>query len=117
LLAELQEIFAPLAGKPITVRLLDLGGDKPLQFLNFPVEDDPFLGLRGVRLLLRYPDLLDTQFNALLEFSRGYDVRILVPMVTLAEDMALIPYCAQNRNWNASGRRIQELRREEKGNS
>ena len=90
LLAELQEIFAPLAGKPITVRLLDLGGDKPLQFLNFPVEDDPFLGLRGVRLLLRYPDLLDTQFDALLEFSRGYDVRILVPMVTLAEDMAQI---------------------------
>jgi phosphoenolpyruvate-protein kinase (PTS system EI component) len=43
-----------------------------------------------VRLLLRYPDLLDTQFNALLEFSRGYDVRILVPMVTLAEDMAQI---------------------------
>ena len=50
----------------------------------------PFGSLRGVRLLLRYPDLLDTQFNALLEFSRGYDVRILVPMVTLAEDMAQI---------------------------
>ena len=70
LLVELQEMFAPLAGKPITVRLLDLGGDKPLQFLNFPVEDDPFLGVRGVRLLLRYPDLLDTLFGALLEFSR-----------------------------------------------
>jgi phosphoenolpyruvate-protein phosphotransferase len=90
LLALFQEMFAPLAGTPITVRLLDLGGDKPLQFLNFPLEDDPFLGLRGVRLLLRYPNLLDTQFNALLEFSRKYDVRILVPMVTLAEDMAQI---------------------------
>jgi phosphoenolpyruvate-protein phosphotransferase len=90
LLAELQEMFAPLAGKPITVRLLDLGGDKPLQFLNFPVEDDPFLGLRGVRLLLRYPDLLDAQFGALLEFSRKHDVRVLVPMVTLAEDMERI---------------------------
>jgi phosphoenolpyruvate-protein phosphotransferase (PTS system enzyme I) len=90
LLVELQEMFAPLAGKPITVRLLDLGGDKPLQFLNFPVEDDPFLGVRGVRLLLRYPDLLDTLFGALLEFSRKYDVRILVPMVTLAQDMAEI---------------------------
>jgi phosphoenolpyruvate-protein kinase (PTS system EI component) len=51
-----------------------------------------------VRLLLRDPDLLDTQFNALLEFSRGYDVRILVPMVTLAEDMAKIS--ADSANWH-----------------
>jgi hypothetical protein len=57
----------------------------------------PFGSLRGVRLLLRYPDLLDTQFNALLEFSRGYDVRILVPMVTLAEDMAQMD--ADSANW------------------
>ena len=48
-------------------------------------EDNPFLGRRGVRLLLRYPDLLDTQLKALLEFSREHDVCILVPMVTLAE--------------------------------
>jgi phosphoenolpyruvate-protein phosphotransferase len=88
LLAELRAVFAPLGRKPITVRLVDLGADKPVSFLNFPVEDDPFLGRRGVRLLLRYPDLLDTQLKALLEFSRDHDLRILVPMVTLAEDMA-----------------------------
>jgi phosphoenolpyruvate-protein phosphotransferase len=90
LLIELKDTFAPLAGKPITVRLLDLGADKPVPFLKFPAEDDPFLGCRGVRLLLRYPDLLDTQFKAFLEFSREFDVRILVPMVTVAEDMAQI---------------------------
>jgi phosphoenolpyruvate-protein phosphotransferase len=90
LLNELRDIFAPLAGKPITVRLLDLGADKPVPYLKFPVEDDPFLGCRGVRLLLRYPDLLDTQFQAFLEFSREFDVRILVPMVTLADDMVQI---------------------------
>lgn len=88
LLADLREMFAPLRGKPITVRLLDLGGDKPLPFLKLPPEDNPFLGRRGVRFLLRYPDLLDTQLRALLQFAREHDVRVLVPMVTLAEEMA-----------------------------
>ncbi len=88
LLAELRAVFAPLGRKPVTIRLLDLGADKPVSFLNFPIEDDPFLGCRGVRLLLRYPDLLDTQFKALLEFSRDHELRVLVPMVTLAGEMA-----------------------------
>jgi phosphoenolpyruvate-protein kinase (PTS system EI component) len=68
LLAELRATFAPMKGKPITVRLLDLGGDKPLPFLKLPPEDNPFLGQRGVRLLLRYPDLLDAQLQALGQF-------------------------------------------------
>src|SRR5207249_3230651 len=74
----------------ITVRLLDLGGDKPLPFLKLPREDNPFLGQRGVRFLLRYPDLLETQLQALCLFAREHDVRILVPMVTLAEEMARV---------------------------
>jgi phosphoenolpyruvate-protein kinase (PTS system EI component) len=90
LLAELQVIFAPMTGKPVTVRLLDLGGDKPLPFLKLPPEDNPFLGLRGIRFLLQYPDLLDTQLRALWQFSREYDVRVLVPMVTLAEDIVRV---------------------------
>jgi phosphoenolpyruvate-protein phosphotransferase len=90
LLAEFRVMFAPVKGKPVTVRLLDLGGDKPLPFLKLPPEDNPFLGLRGVRFLLQYPDLLDTQLQALWQFSREYDVRVLVPMVTLAEDMARV---------------------------
>ena len=90
LLAELTRALAPLHGKRITIRLLDLGADKPVPFVQFPSEDDPFLGRRGVRLLLKYPDLLDTQLKALLEMARDQDVHILVPMVTLAEDMARI---------------------------
>jgi phosphoenolpyruvate-protein phosphotransferase (PTS system enzyme I) len=90
LLAEFRAMFAPVKGKPVTVRLLDLGGDKPLPFLKLPPEDNPFLGLRGVRFLLQYPDLLDTQLKALWQFSREHDVRILVPMVTLAEEMARV---------------------------
>lgn len=90
LLNEFRKTFAPLLGKPITVRLLDLGADKPVEFVHFAREDDPFLGRRGVRLLLHYPDLLDTQLEALLEFAQEQDVRILVPMVTLAADMERI---------------------------
>lgn len=90
LLAELRTVLAPIKGKTITVRLLDLGGDKPVPFLKLPSEDNPFLGRRGVRLLLHYPDLLDTQLRALLQFSEEHDVHILVPMVTLAEEMARV---------------------------
>jgi phosphotransferase system enzyme I (PtsI) len=90
LLAELRVMFAPVKGKPITVRLLDLGGDKPLPFLKLPEEDNPFLGRRGVRFLLRYPELLDTQLRVLFQYSQEQNVRILVPMVTLAADMVRV---------------------------
>ncbi len=90
LLEELRSVFAPITGKPITVRLLDLGGDKPLPFLNIPHEDNPFLGRRGIRLLLEYPDLLETQLEALLEFSREQELHVLVPMLTLASEMTQV---------------------------
>lgn len=90
LLAELRSALRPLQGKEITIRLLDLGADKPVPFVQFPSEDDPFLGRRGVRLLLAYPELLDTQLEALLEIAREYRIRILVPMVTVGDDMAQV---------------------------
>lgn len=96
LLTELRSMFEPLSGRPLTIRLLDLGADKPVPFLNFPVEDDPFLGCRGVRLLLRYPDLLDTQLKAILEFSREFPLRIMVPMVTTARDMSVVRQHAES---------------------
>ena len=96
LLTQLRSMFEPLSGRPLTIRLLDLGADKPVPFLNFPLEDDPFLGRRGVRLLLRYPDLLDTQLKAILEFSREFPLRIMVPMVTTAQDMSLVRQHAES---------------------
>ncbi len=90
LISSFRAMFAPMAGRQVTIRLLDLGADKPVSFLNFPVEDDPFLGCRGVRLLLRYPDLLDAQLAAILYFSLEHPIRILVPMVTTEMDMAQV---------------------------
>jgi phosphoenolpyruvate-protein phosphotransferase len=87
LFEELRALTAPLRGRPVTIRLLDVGGDKPVPFLPFPVEPNPSLGRRGVRLLLEYPQLVRTQLAALFRLAQEQDVRILVPMVTLEEDI------------------------------
>jgi phosphoenolpyruvate-protein kinase (PTS system EI component) len=90
LTSQISKTIAPLTGKPITIRLLDIGGDKFLPYLPLPLEQNPFLGLRGVRLLLAYPELLSIQLRALLRLSQEHDIQILVPMVTVAEDMMKI---------------------------
>jgi phosphoenolpyruvate-protein phosphotransferase len=87
LFEEMQQIAAPLRDKPITVRLLDVGGDKPLPFLPSSNETNPSLGLRGIRFLLRHRALLRTQLAAFVRLSRMQDVRVLVPMVTLEDDV------------------------------
>jgi phosphoenolpyruvate-protein phosphotransferase len=86
LLAHLRQTLSPLGGQPVTIRLLDVGADKPLPFLRASSEPNPALGRRGVRLLRAYPDLLQTQLCALTQLAAEFDVRILVPMVVLASD-------------------------------
>ena len=90
LFSELQHLVAPLREKPVTIRLLDIGGDKAIPSLRLPFELNPLLGKRGVRLLLDYPQLARTQLKALLRLSQAQDIRILVPMVTLERDMQQI---------------------------
>jgi phosphotransferase system enzyme I (PtsI) len=80
----------PMAELSATVRLLDIGADKDVPNLNMPSERDPRLGRRGVRLLLAYPKLLRTQLRALLRLSAERELRILVPMVTLPDDVKLV---------------------------
>lgn len=90
LTGEISNALAPLDDKPAIVRLLDVGGDKNLPYLQFDSEPAPCLGRRGVRLLLSYPDLLRVQLRALLRLSRRQSIHIMVPMTTLAEDMQKI---------------------------
>src|SRR5262249_51692272 len=90
LLAELRAIPSPLRDKPLTVRLMDIGGDKSVPFLRLPPEANPLLGKRGVRLLLEYPQLAQTQLAALLRLSQEQQLRVLVPMVPLGEDIQAI---------------------------
>lgn len=68
-------------GRPVTFRLLDIGGDKPAAYLNIPKEENPFLGLRAVRLLLERPEVLRVQLRAIYRASDAGDVSIMIPMV------------------------------------
>ena len=70
-----------LAGKPLIVRTLDIGGDKPLPGLELRQEKNPFLGLRGIRLCLEHHDLFKPQVRALLRAAAGGPLDVMLPMV------------------------------------
>ena len=80
--AEYQRLAEALAGKPLTIRTLDIGGDKPIPYLPMPAEENPALGLRGVRTSLWRPDLLRQQLRAILGVRPYGQCRILLPMIT-----------------------------------
>jgi len=75
-----------VAGREITFRTIDVGGDKPLTYLSVPAEPNPVLGWRGLRLSLEWPDLLYTQVRALLRASAHGRMRVMFPMVTMVEE-------------------------------
>jgi phosphoenolpyruvate-protein phosphotransferase len=87
LLEEIRNTIQPAKGLPVYVRLLDVGADKPLPFLEDQRESNPALGCRGIRFLLKYPELLQRQLDALLQLSSDFDLHVLVPMVTLPFDI------------------------------
>ena len=74
-------------GRCLIIRTLDVGADKPLAYLPMPQEENPALGLRGIRLGLARPDLLRAQFRACLRLRPLSRVRLLLPMVTDLDDL------------------------------
>lgn len=79
-------IAATLGTRPLIVRTLDIGGDKPVPYLPMPAEDNPALGLRGIRLSLARPDMLENQFRAILGAVPAEQCHIMLPMIVdLAE--------------------------------
>jgi phosphoenolpyruvate-protein phosphotransferase len=81
-LAAYQSIADALGGRPLILRMMDVGGDKPLLYLPLPPEPNPALGMRGVRTALSHPDLMRTQLRAALRVTPYGAVRLLIPMVT-----------------------------------
>jgi multiphosphoryl transfer protein len=77
-----QDALAAAGSRTVTLRLLDIGGDKPLPFLSVPHESNPFLGVRGIRLLYRSQPFLRSHLRAVLRLSASHQIRILIPMVT-----------------------------------
>ncbi|TKC18471.1 phosphoenolpyruvate--protein phosphotransferase [Robertmurraya kyonggiensis] len=74
-------VLEGLAGKPVVVRTLDIGGDKELPYLSLPKEMNPFLGFRAIRLCLEEKDLFRTQLRALLRASTYGNLKIMFPMI------------------------------------
>ena len=82
-LAAYRDALAPSGGLfPVTVRLLDIGGDKPLKFLSQAKEANPFLGVRGIRLLMANPRFFRVHLRAILRLADLFPVRLLIPMIT-----------------------------------
>jgi phosphoenolpyruvate-protein phosphotransferase len=83
----LGEIAGALDGRPVVVRTLDTGADKPLPFLPQDPEANPFLGRRGIRLSLSNPDLLRTQLRAILHVAADHPLKVMFPMVATLEEL------------------------------
>jgi phosphocarrier protein FPr len=75
------------AEKPLIIRTLDVGGDKPLAYLPIPKEDNPFLGERGVRVGLDRPEILRTQLRAILRASPAGRVKVMFPMIASLSEL------------------------------
>ena len=81
------EIATRLEGRPLTIRTLDVGADKPLPYLRSVHEDNPALGLRGIRLGLAQPEVLIAQLRAVVATARRSPVRVMFPMVSSAGEV------------------------------
>jgi len=97
--ATYRDMIAALDKRPLIVRALDIGGDKQVAHLSLPLEANPFLGVRGARLLLRRADLLEPQLRALYRAAKGGgDLSIMFPMITSVDEvLALRSICERIR--------------------
>lgn len=86
--AAYRETLEIMEGRTVIIRTLDIGGDKPLRYMAMPVEANPFLGVRGLRLSMQHPDLFQTQLRALLRAAAFGELWIMLPMVSLPADVA-----------------------------
>jgi phosphotransferase system enzyme I (PtsP) len=96
-----QSLFKKAAGQQVTLRTLDIGGDKVLAYYDNPKEANPVLGMRSIRFALAHPDILEQQIRAVLRAAadRGIELRIMFPMIASVDDFraakAVILTCAE----------------------
>ncbi|HSG18208.1 MAG TPA: phosphoenolpyruvate--protein phosphotransferase, partial [Anaerolineae bacterium] len=80
------EVVQAMGQRPVIIRTLDVGGDKPLPYIDLGQEDNPFLGWRGIRFCLDEPELFKTQLRAILRAGHGHNLKLMFPMIgTLTE--------------------------------
>ena len=89
-LAAYRRLLAWAGGRPVTIRTLDAGGDKPIAGVTPEGEGNPFLGRRGLRLSLAAPELFTVQLRALARAAAEGPVKVMVPMVTVPDEIAAV---------------------------
>ena len=82
-----RDMAKALNGSPLTIRTLDIGGDKQVPHLNLPKEDNSFLGIRGIRLCFARPDLFLPQLRAIYRAAKEANIRVMFPMISTLEDI------------------------------
>ena len=82
-----RKVAEHMKGKTVILRLLDIGGDKPLSYLNFPKEENPFLGWRGVRLYKDNPEVFLSQIRAAIRAAAYGDLWVMIPMVISLDEV------------------------------
>ena len=82
-----REMVQALAGRPLIIRTLDIGGDKEVPYLHLPKEDNAFLGIRGIRLCLVRPDLFIPQLRAIYRAAAYGRILVMFPMISTLEDV------------------------------
>lgn len=87
--ATYQAILDASPNDPVTFRILDAGGDKPLPFIHIAPEENPIVGVRGVRVIKQNEAFFRTQLRALLRITPQERVRIMLPMITFAQEISL----------------------------
>jgi len=82
-----RDVILALDDRPLIIRTLDVGGDKPLPYLPIPKEDNPFLGQRGIRIGLERPDIFRVQARAILRAGAHGKIRIMFPMIATIDEI------------------------------
>lgn len=88
-----KKVLLTYGSRPVILRTLDIGGDKPLSCINLPKEDNPFLGNRALRLCLSHPDIFQTQLRAVLRASVHGNLWLMFPMVASIDDIRRAKAC------------------------
>jgi multiphosphoryl transfer protein len=84
--AAYRAVAQALNGRPLIIRTLDVGGDKPLPYLEMPGEDNPFLGWRAIRLCLARPEFFKVQLRAIVRIAAEFPLKVMFPMITVLEE-------------------------------
>lgn len=82
-----KSVAETLAGKPVIIRTLDIGGDKEIPYLGLEKEDNPFLGFRAIRFCLQRKDIYEIQLKALVRASAFGKIKVMVPLVTGVDEL------------------------------